>query len=800
MILNFIISSYRHLIRHKGFTLLNIAGLTIGIVACLLISLFIRDEKQFDKFIPGGDRIFRVYYTIESKEGTTLAATTPPAFSKALGQNFPAVENTLRLLNIKSKLLFENGKTKIYEEGGILSDPSFFDFFPLKMSSGSSINSLNDPTSIAISDDMAKKLFNATDVVGKEITVAKTVFKVSAVFERNPRFHLNLNFILPLSSEGIPQEKLQDWGWYGFYNYVKLNRGANINNLEFAFQRFTHPILNKEPSGSTFTPHFQPISDIHLYSSNFEYDMAVRGSITYVFVLILIGVFVLLIACFNFVNLATAKSIQRAKEVGVRKTIGASRFQLFAQFIVETIMITLLAVVLSVFLTAFCLPYLNEFVDKNIDFDLLSNGENIMVLSALTIVIGILAGFYPALVLSGYKPINVLKGNLGNGIESGKSSWIRKGLVVIQFSLSILLMISAIIVIRQVDYLHNKELGFKKDQILFFPMRGNNINERYETLKTELQNSPAVSAVSIGYGFPGDMWGDGTVQIADLNTEKKTNLLMVDHDYIKTLGLQVLHGRDFSKEITSDNANYIINETAVREFGLGNSKNAIGKTLLWATWKNSDSLKRGQVIGVVKDFHFKSLHDKIEPGVLQIYPPSYWKVAVKVKSNRMNEAITHVKNVWQQFTPEYPIEYNFLDENFARMYKTEDKLKSLISVFTVIAIFVACLGLFGMAAYTVERRRKEIGIRKVLGSSVSGIVLLISKEFLILVVVALLIASPIAWYAMSGWLQDFAYRIDIDLGTFILAGMIALLIAFATVSFQAIKAAFSSAVNNIRTE
>jgi putative ABC transport system permease protein len=425
-----------------------------------------------------------------------------------------------------------------------------------------------------------------------------------------------------------------------------------------------------------------------------------------------------------------------------------------------------------------------------------------VALVVLTLIIGILAGFYPALVLSGFQPVKVLKGSVVADALPGRTPWLRHGLVVIQFSLSILLIISAIVVIRQVSYMHGKDLGFRKEQILFIPMRGENLQKNYASFKNELLQYPGVQSVSIGYGFPGDMFGDGMMTVKEkpaLEPTKATQL-MVDEDYIKTLGLSLLAGRDFSKEIQSDESAYIINETAVKELGLGTPQEAVGKTLSWPTWRKPDSLKTGQVIGVVKDFHYKSLHERVEPAVLHIYPEAYSKVAVKLSGDKIEAEVAGIKSLWNKFSPDYPIEYNFLDESFQKMYKAEDKLKTLLTFFTGITIFVACLGLLGLAAYAAERRKKELGIRKVLGATVQGLVVLLSKDFIKLVLISLVVASPVAWYFMNKWLESFAYRIDITWWMFAVAAVLAVLLALLTVSFQAVKAALSNPVQNLRTE
>jgi putative ABC transport system permease protein len=441
---------------------------------------------------------------------------------------------------------------------------------------------------------------------------------------------------------------------------VKLKEGTNADQLETKFQNFSKPFLKGD--GDISVPYFQQLSDVHLYSSDFKYDMSTRGNITYVKALSIIAIFILLIACFNFINLATSRSLKRAKEVGVRKTIGAGRKELMAQFVVETIMFAAISMVVAIVATWVLLSALNRFTEKSIVFDLVSNPMVALTLGGLTLVVGLLAGFYPALVLSAFKPVKVLKGNSLSDKAPG-TPWLRHGLVVIQFSLSVLLIISAIVVINQVRYMHNKDLGFRKDQIMFFPMKGENLKKNYAIFKNELMRYPGITSVSIGYGFPGDKFGDGLMTVKEKPEVKptKATLLMIDEDYIKTLGLNLLKGRNFSKDIAGDVSAFIINETAVRELGLGSATEAIGKSLSWPTWRKYDSLKTGPVIGVVKDFHYKSLHEKIEPAVLQIYPPAYSKVAVKITGANMETTLGQISNLWNRYSPDYPIEYNFLE-------------------------------------------------------------------------------------------------------------------------------------------
>jgi putative ABC transport system permease protein len=807
MFKNYLKTAFRNLSRHKGFSFINIAGLTLGLTACILIGLFVWDENQYDQFLPDADQVYRVYNHYTNNEGSEDRAVAPPMFATTLQQDFPEVEQTARVfMQPENKTLFEANNKKIYEQKGFYVDSTYFDVFPLTFRYGTPVKALDDPSSIVISENMANVFFGNTDPVGKQLLMDKAPFTVKGVFVKNPKFHMQFDYLVPLSAAQIPKDRMQSWQWQQFYNYVKLKKGTNVGLLQAKFQaevnKKSAPFMKEMQSSNK--PMFQPLKKIYLYSANFKFDLAQRGNITYVRALTIIAIFILLIACFNFINLATAKSLQRAKEVGVRKTIGADRKQLIFQFMGETVFLTFISILISIALTMILLPWLNNFTGKNISFALFANPVVLLLFVLLTLIVGLLAGFYPALVLSNFKPLKVLKGAVTND-AAGKVPWLRHGLVVVQFTLSVLLIISAVVVFRQVNYLHNKDLGFTKDQIMFFPMRGDNMFKNDEAFKNDLLQLPGVSSVSIGYGFPGDAVAGDEIIVPKNGQEVKQSAtqLMVDYDYIKTLGLQLVAGRDFSRSMSTDKDHaWIINETAVKQLGFGTPQNALGKKLSWHVWnnKNPDSLKTGQVIGVVKDFNYKSLYDKVETTVLQIFPDAAWKVAVKMKAAGMGTTINEVKNTWNKFTPEYPIEYKFLDENFEQMYQSEDKLKSLLWVFTAIAIFVGCLGLFGLAAYTAERRKKEVGIRKVLGASTKGVIMLLSKDFIKLVLISLLIASPVAWYFMNKWLQDFAYRIHISWWIFILAGAFTILIALITVSFQAIKAALANPVKSLRSE
>ncbi|WP_439882620.1 ABC transporter permease [Pontibacter sp. MBLB2868] len=808
MFRNYLKTAYRNLTRHKVFTIINITGLTFGLTACLLIGLFVHDELQYDKFLPEGDRVYRIYNTFSTKDAGEVMAVTPPMYGTTLQQSLPEVETVVRILmqQFDANNLVEAEGKKVYETGRFLADPDFFEVFQLPFLYGTPVNALTDPSSIVISDKFSRRVFGDMDPVGKEVTVNKVNYIVRGVFSTDNKFHLPVNFILPLAAAEIPADRMKGWGWQQFYTYVKLKPGADLNLVQDKFTDIVAKQIDSEtgqPYG--YQPHFQPLKEIYLYSAAFKFEPSVKGNITYVKALSIIAVFILLIACFNFVNLATAKSTQRAKEVGVRKAVGASRSQLMLQFVTETVFLTFISVVFAAALTSLVLPSLNAFTGKQMVFNVFREPFLLLLLLLLTLLVGILSGFYPALVLSGFRPAKVLKSAVVIDSGFGRINLLRHGLIVAQFALSIFLIICSAIVFKQVSYLHNKDLGFNKDQIMFFQMRGDAMFNNYETFRSELLKAPGIKNVSIGYGFPGDATaGDGVIVPRDgEQVRHSVTQIMVDYNYVSTLGIDVIAGRPFSRSYKTDADHaFMINETAVKELGYGTPEKALGQPLKWQVWsdENPDSLKEGKIIGVVKDFHYKSLYDKMEPTVLQIFPDAYWKVAVKMDANDIAGSLSYVKGVWDKFSPDYPLEYVFLDDNFVKMYKAEDKLKTLMCVFTGIAIFVACLGLYGLAAFSAERRKKEIGIRKVMGAASSSIVFLLSKDFLKLVLVAALVAFPVAWYAMRTWLQNFAYRIEIPVWVFLIAGLLATLVAFLTISYQAFRAASANPVLNLRTE
>ena len=806
MFKNYLKTAIRNLLRYKGFAIINISSLTIGITGCLIIGLFVWDEWQYDKKIPGGENIYRIYEQRKNNDVITYGAPVPPAYASFLKRTYPEVDTTVRILMSRDKFLMELGEKKNYEDKGWFVESSFFKVFPLKFVSGDPTTALIEPNTIVISEELAKSYFNNEDPVNKTIYIDKDTFAVKGVLAKLPEhFHLNFRYLMSLPSAGIQRERMERWTWHQFYTYVKLKPGANVQQLQDKLQAHVKkeifPTLTQ--AGSTFLPFFQPLKDIHLQSSDFIYDNAIRGNQTYVKALTIIALFVLVIACFNFINLATARSFRRAKEIGVRKVIGADRKQLIFQFMGETVLLAVISMLISIAATFFIVPLLNQFTGKSIAFNPFSNPILGSIILASGVVIGMIAGIYPALVLSGFQPIKVLKSM--KLVGSGGGVLLRHALVVIQFILSIGLIVFTTIVYRQTQYLNNKDLGFNNEQVIYFQTRGD-VAQKLETFKEEIKRSPNVLSITSGYGLPGDQYaGDGVITFGpDGQKDRSANVFLGDHDYVKTLGLRVIAGRDFSKDMSRDvREAFLINETAVKVWGYGTPEKALGQPIHWNEWVPADTLnpiKKGKIIGVVEDFHYKSLHEKVTPSVIQIYPQYVVKVAVKLKTADIKNTIAHINDVWNKFSPGFPLDYKFMDETYDAMYKTESNLSDLLWIFTVMAIVVGCMGLFGLAAFNAEQRTKELGIRKVLGANAFNIVGLLSRNFLLLVIISSVFAFPIAWWKANKYLEDFPYRVTITWWVFGVAIIAALAVALITVSFQAIKAALANPVKSLRTE
>lgn len=800
MFRNYLKIAWRQLWRNKFTGAANILGLTIGLGGCLLIGLFVRDELRFDRFVPGGDRIFRVYNERIAEEDRGNYAIISAAFAPAAQRDFPEIAGTLRLMDTYGKQLFKLGEESRLEEKGLFMEPAFFDFFGIPLLEGDPATALSEVNNVVLTESMARSYFGDENPVGKSISVEGREAQITGVMpDASGHFHLDYRYFISFATAErlMGQAQMESWVRQQFITYLKLRPGADAGGLAAKLPGFAEQYAwpQTEPRGFKYIPHLQPLQDIHLRSSDFQWDVARRGNLSTVRALAAIGLFLLLIAVINFVNLSTARAERRAREVGVRKVSGARRGQLVGQFISEALLLALLSTFLAWQAARLLIPALNQFTGKSIALE--AGGMLMAGLVAFGALTGVLAGLYPALVLSAFQPVKVLKGQAGG--EGRQSRRLRQGLVVVQFSLTVLLIIASLVIYQQMHYLNSADMGFRREQVLSFPMRGD-MGGRYEAVKETFLRIPGVVSAAAAYGIPGDITAGDEIRKPGQETTFPARLFTIDHDYISTLGLELVAGRDFSRDYVTDaDEAFVLNETAVRELGFGSPKDAIGQRLDWDMW-GRDSLKRGQVIGVVRDFNFESLHNKVGPTVLHIYPDAFWKILLRIKGDHVDQTLAEIRKTWDGYNTGYPLEYQFIDESFDAMYQSEAKLSTLLILFTGLTIFVACLGLLGLAIFAAERRTREIGIRKVLGATVERIAALLAREFLKPVLLAILLASPVAWLLLRRWLDTFAYRVDINPLIFLLAGGLAVLIALLTVSFHSLRVALSNPVEALRQE
>lgn len=812
MLRNYLKIAFRNLLRHKSFTFINILGLAIGLACCLAIVLFILDEFRYDRFNTKADRTYRVVSNIKMAEGREVdMARTPPAFGPSLKANFPEVENAVRVFSLGNggEVLVSFKDKKFMEPDVLFADSTFFNVFSFPLTQGNPARVLAEPNSLVISESLARKYFGNEDPLNKTLDVGGGIkMRVTGVMQDVPE-HSSLKATC-IGSFGtmksiVEPKRLESWGWNQFYTYIVLPETDNQSAFGSKLAAFVAAKTKAdwEKTGVRHQARLQPLKDIYLQSSNLEYDIVRKGNINHIYAFAVIAVFALLIACFNFMNLSTALSMQRAKEVGLRKVIGAGQSQLVRQFLGESILLTILALVVALFIAQFWLSLFNEWMGKHLTLLDILTPTFIAAILATTLLVGLLAGMYPAFFLSAFRPIEVLKGDVMDNNGSGYS--LRKTLVVLQFAVSTTLIIGAGIVFSQLKYIQRKDLGFNREQVVILPIRTSAMRKSYESIKQELLRNPNIKSATACYGIPGGLFAGDAIRIPGRDKEISTNMFLVDHDYVPTMGMQLVAGRNFSRQYGADvEGGYIINETAAKTFGWGKPANALGKEISWRKWEPSptpaDSIKQGRVVGVIRDFNYKSLHQKIEPVVLHITPGEFASIVVRVQPENMQASLDFLKNQWQRLAPEWPFEYQMVDKQFADLYRSEQIFGKLFGLFTSLSILIACLGLFGLATFMAKQRTKEIGVRKVLGASVTSIVALLSKDFLRLVLIAIVIASPIAWYAMDRWLDGFAYKIDIEWWMFALAGLLAVGIALLTVSFQSVKAALTNPVKSLRSE
>jgi putative ABC transport system permease protein len=810
MFKNYFKIALRNLTRFKIYSFINIAGLAVGMACSILIILFVLDELNYDRFHKNSDRIYRLSREWFNQDGTSslhLARVAPP-IGPLLKNDFPnAIEEMTRIIYDWETLVKVDDKSFI-EEGFFWAEENFFKVFSFKLLKGNTSTALSEPYSCVITESTAKKYFGDENPVGKTILYGgEDNFKVTGVVEdipKNSHFKFDLlgSFITLNDYIGI-ENLTRNWGSNNYVTYLLLPKNFPVIELEKQIPGFLDKHISQLVIDETGNPpavqpskvnklHLWKLTDIHLHSQ-LTTELEENGNINDVYIFSITALLILLIAYINFMNLATARSAKRAREIGMRKVLGAYKRQLMLQFIGESLIISFIALFFAIVIVEAALPFFNNFIDKQLSLNYFGNPTIILGLVGLTLLVGLISGSYPAFLLSSFNTIKVLKGNN----SSSRKSTFRTVLVVSQFTISIALIICMGIVYSQMEYFRSKDLGYDKSRIVLLPS-SDEIKTNIESVKSQLYENPKILNITSSRLVPSNMllnsWGGQIV--SDDKAEPLTFRLAVDevdHDFIKTYNLQIIAGRDFSREFgTDDTSAFILNEAAVKQLSW-NPLEAIGKRMNYGN-------RSGEIIGVVNNFHFESLHNKIVPVIFLLSKTGNNQFSVKISGNDITRTIEFLKKKWSQFRPDYPFEYKFLEDQLDELYTSEKTLGDIFGIFSMLAVIIACLGLFGLASFAAEQRTKEIGIRKVLGATVSGIVVLFSIEFLKLVIISNLIAWSLAYYAMNSWLEDFAYKTDMSIWIFILSGLVAILIALLTVSFQAMKTGFSNPVKSLRYE
>jgi len=790
MFRNYLKSGFRNLKRHKIYSFINIFGLAVGMACAIIILLWIQDELSYDRFHENANDIYRVVEKWQYSSGEMdYNRVTPGPLAPVLKADYPEIILSTRYFGSFEKWQLTYDEKSYLSPGGSV-DNDFFSIFTFPFVKGNPQTAFPKPHSMVITEDLAKKLFGDDDPLGEIIHLEQRTFEITGILENIPRnSHLRFDFLIPCE---VFSSYMEAWTNNNCYTYVLLQKNQSHKKLS---EKIAGVIQKNSPT-STETLYLQPLNQIHLYA------LEGGGLISYVYIFSALAFFILLIACINFMNLSTARSAKRFKEIGIKKVVGSSRLQLIKQFLSESTLFSLVAFACAVVLVELLLPVINSMLGMQLKMHF--SGGLFLSLAGIAILTGILSGSYPAFFLSSFHPVAVLKGHLsltpfrqrGTRKDSSgfsRGSTFRRILVVTQFSLSILFIVCASVVYNQLHFIKKRELGFNKEHIVHLRMRGE-LRQKYEAIKNELLKNSNILNVTVTDRTP-VMWSNSTDEV---NWEGKRadekigiGVRMVDYDYLKTFQMEMAQGRFFSKEFPTDaTEGYIVNEAAVKAMGM---KSPLDKR--FSMWERD-----GKIIGVIKDFHTESLHEEIEPFVLLIWPDWYGWMSVKLKADNISGALGFLENKIKEFVPGYPLEYQFLDEEINNLYKTEQLTGKIIIYITLLALIISCLGLFGLASFTAEQRTKEIGIRKVLGASVSGIVVLLSREFTKWVAIASLIAWPIAYFAMNRWLQNFVYRTSIGWWSFFLAAALALVIALITVSYQAIKAATSNPVDALKYE
>ncbi|HSU27959.1 MAG TPA: ABC transporter permease [Chitinophagaceae bacterium] len=774
--------------RNPVYTLINFFGVSIGLAVCILISLYIQNELSYDKYHRNSDRIYRLANKSQGSGPSNTMAKVWGPFGPAAKAEIPGVEDLCRFSPSGEMLFFAN-KKKLYEKTGFYADSTVFDVFSWPLLQGNKRTALTEPNSIVLTKTLAEKYYGALDPVGESIIIDNgTPYRITGVMEDIPfNSHFHSDFLVSMRS--YPSAEIGQWTRPQFYTYLLLDPGTTASAIDVKLDQLLSRNVDSATSAST-TPFLQPLTSIHLHSKLFR-EIETNSDISYIYIAGSLGLFIILIACLNFVNLSTVQTIRRSGETGIRKVNGASRGLLIWQYLSESFLVCIAAALFALGISFVTLPYLNTFLQTHLTLQLFSNPWLYIGLPVFVIIVSLLSGLYPAFILSSFKPISMLSRRFSSKGHTG----LRKALVVSQFAISGFLIIAAIVSGRQLQYIRNKNLGFNKDQVINIPFHDDQTGLHINEIKEQLRHIPGVQQVSASANRPGGTDYGIPYNIPGLlqTYQPEMRCLVVDEDFINTYQMQVVKGRNFQADMATDSAAYLLNEEAVRILDL---KDPVGRLMEMPVIHRAP----GPIIGIVKDFHYHSLHDKIAPLYFMIQKPWFNQFSIRIDAGQADKTIALLKEKWSAIEPAYPFAYSFFDETFGKMYNAESRLAILIRIFTFLAVFIACLGLFGLAAYTINQRAKEIGIRKIIGAGTARIIALLSKDFLLLVLIASVIAFPIAWWAMNIWLREFAYRINISGWVFVIAGAMALAIAMIAISFQAIKAAIANPVKSLRAE
>lgn len=800
MFKNYLKIAWRNIWKARLFSGINILGLSTGLACCILMALFIQHETSYDKFNSRAQNIYRLTSVMDGPNGKANLAVTPAPWAPLMKKDYPEIKNFVRLLKDEKATVGQPGEQHYYESNLLYGDSTFFDVFSFSLVRGNVRQALEQPNSIVLTKKGAKKYFGATDPIGKTLEInsfgRNLTVQVTAVADDVPaNSHFTFNALLSLQTLG---DLSHMWSFHMFQSYVLVNSNASKAALEKKFAGFVNKYIINNPAADGKQEIFlQPLTSIHLHSQMVG-EIGTNGSIAYVYVFTGIAAFILLIACFNFTNLSTARSLARAKEVGLRKVVGAERRQLIGQFLGETTLLAVIALALALLIAVAALPLFNQLSQRQLSLHLDTNYPLLLLLVGLVLFVGLLAGIYPATVLSSFKPVEVLKGKFQKSL---KGTAFRKVLVTFQFAISIALVAGTVLVYQQLQFLQTKNLGFDKENVAIITLPQNSDSAKLEALKVALLNNPSVTSVAMAASVPSanipiNLVNDGA---ADLSKSSSMQMLFTDNDFIRTMQMKIIAGRDFTTTHATDKTEgFVLNEEAVKKLGWRNADEAIGKTFQWV--QPNVVLKTGKVIGVVQDFNITPLKTPVQPLVMHYFPGRFQYLYVRFNGSVGSNAIDAVEKSFKTAYPNQFFEYNFLDETLNAMYASEKKLGTIFSYFSALAIFIACMGILGLSLYSIQQRVREIGIRKVLGANVSSITTELMKEFLKPVLIASVIATPVAWYAMNGWLQDFAYRIQIHWLVFVISAVVVLAVAVLTMSVQAIKAARANPVKNLRTE